>query len=76
MLNRKPSSTVIHTHTIILRSNHGNAVVPGQDGRSGSLAHFVFILTFGPIEIKATDLTCALVLAICIIMLLIFDILP
>lgn len=37
----------------------------------------VFILTFGPIEIKAIDLTCALVLAICIIiMLLIFDILP
>lgn len=32
---------------------------------------------FGPIEIKAIDLTCALVLAICIIiMLLIFDILP
>ena len=85
MLNRKPSSTETHTHTIILGSNHSKAVVPGQDGRtasSGSLARlflfcFVFILTFGPIEIKAIDLTCALVLAICIIiMLLIFDILP
>lgn len=44
----------------------------------GSLVHLIFFLpTFGPIEIKAIDLTSALVLAICIIiMLLIFDILP
>lgn len=35
--------------------------------------YFFFILMFGPIEIKAIDLTCALVLEICIIiMLLIF----
>lgn len=70
MLNRKPSSTVIHTLTIILRSNHSKAVVPGQDGRTASLGSsarlfffFFFvslILTFGPIEIKAIDLTCAL----------------
>nr|CBN81294.1 Uncharacterized protein [Dicentrarchus labrax] len=36
MLNIKPSSTEIHTHTIILGSNHSKAVVPGQDGRTAS----------------------------------------
>lgn len=88
MLNRKPS-TEIHAHTIILGSNHRKAVVPGQVGRTdcltglstfignGPLLFLLFVLTFGPIEIKAIDLTCALVLErYIIIMLLIFDILP
>lgn len=89
MLNRKPSSTEIHTHilsfleaiTVTLLSLGKMAELPHRAHRPiyffVSFCFFVFILMFGPIEIKAIDLTCALVLAICIIiMLLIFDIVP
>lgn len=72
MLNRKPSSTEMHTQTINLGSNH-STVCPWTRWQNTTLP----ILTFGPIEIKAIYLSCGHVLAVCIIiMLLIFDILP
>lgn len=64
MLNRKPSTEIVFT--FYLQAIREKAAVTGQDGLTASpglLAHhFCFsILVFGPIEIKATDLTHAFV---------------
>lgn len=75
MLNRK---TFINRHIHILSYSEAITVKLLSLDKMAELPHrpigpsFVFILTIGPIEIKAIDLSCALVLAICITMLLIF----